>query len=605
MNNAIEPIYPMNLVSPAGDVEAIASSLGMLAEGDYLGAGIGGSLALAGVFLPGSFQVKSTMADGVLERSLDGNGMIHPNAVRAIIDSKNTGETEKYLLSSALENVTVDPATGRVNYNELKQKVDELVPRMRAEESGEYADYGYDNVFEENYLTQESERPKSEMVGLFPEQEGIYPVHDAHLDEPGYGHYRSAVLPQDPETAYITEIQSDAATSERAKNIVLNDPKIDEIGRHRIIMNSSVDPTISAINNATGSNLTTWDDIQTRLYDFDYNQMMETILRSENPIESLESYPMVKPDELVRVLDNRRSVTNPKVEDERLNSLIDEGVNGFKEFIAEFQANGSLMSKNDLVDLVTLDQFENARTKIARSRLMLQDEIKAMLGSYFDELMEGAPLKNERTKKMWINALFYDRNVLDNPFLADKPDFKQAFKTLDETNKAYYFLDNLKTEINRARHGYSRASENFFYSLESDINNGLDYNTWQELKNYTPNPITKSSIKNYTERILQEAVDDVVSKNPQAKRIRIPVGKTAAKIQGHNSVTGSTAKYDKMDKTIKRVMGVKPNKVAGPGGFEYWEFDLPEGGFEKQVFKYGGKIKAIKKRKGKFGIIKQ
>jgi hypothetical protein len=96
-----------------------------------------------------------------------------------------------------------------------------------------------------------------------------------------------------------------------------------------------------------------------------------------------------------------------------------------------------------------------------------------------------------------------------------------------------------------------------------------------------------------------------VSKNPQAKRIRIPVGKTAAKIQGHSSVTGSTAKYDKMDKTIKRVMGVKPNKVAGPGGFEYWEFDLPEGGFEKQVFKFGGKIKPIKKRKGKFGIIKQ
>ena len=40
MNNAIEPVYPMNWVSPAGDVEAIASSLGMLAEGDYLGGAI-------------------------------------------------------------------------------------------------------------------------------------------------------------------------------------------------------------------------------------------------------------------------------------------------------------------------------------------------------------------------------------------------------------------------------------------------------------------------------------------------------------------------------------------------------------------------------------
>lgn len=610
MNNAIEPVYPMNWVSPAGDVEAIASSLGMLSEGDYLGAGIGGGLALAGVFLPGSFQTKSTMADGVLERSLDSKGMIHPNAVRAIIDSKNTGETEKYLLSSALENVTVDPATGRVNYNELKQKVDELVPRMRAEESGEYADYGLDNVFEENYLLPGVEKPKSEMVGLFPEQEGIYPVHDGHLDEPGYGHYRSAVLPQDPETAYITEIQSDAATSERARNMVLDDPKIDEVGRHMIIMNRPVHPTISAINNTTGSNLSAWDDIQTRLYDFDYDQMMETILKSENPTEALESYPMVKPDELVRVLDNSRSSMSLKIEDERLNSFVDEGLNGLKEFIAEFQTNGNLMSKDDLVDLVLSDKFENAQTKISRNRLMLQNEIEAMLSSHFYKIMEGvpleaSPLKSERIKKSWINSFFYSRNTLDNPFLADKPDLKQALKTFDESNKAYYLLDNLKTTINRANAGYSQTSEHFFSHLEYDINNGLDYDTWQELKNYTPNPITKSSIKNYTERILQEAVDDVVSKNPQAKRIRIPVGNTAAKIQGHNSVTGSTAKYDKMNKTIKRVIGVKPNKVSGPGGFEYWEFDLPEGGFEKQVFKFGGKIKPIKKRKGKFGIIKQ
>ena len=586
MNNAIEPVYPMNWVSPSGDVEAIASSLGMLAEGDYLGAGIGGGLALAGVFLPGSFQVKSTMADGVLERSLDSKGMIHPNAVRAIIDSKNTGETEKYLLSSALENVAVDPATGRVNYNELKQKVDELVPRMRAEESGEYADYGYDNVFEENYLLPGVEKPKSEMVGLFPEQEGIYPVHGAHLDEPGYGHYRSAVLPQDPETAYITEIQSDAATSDLAKSSVLDHPEMDNTGRHIDVMNNTYD-----LNTIKGNN-----------YDFDYDQMMETILKSEDPEKALKEYPMVKPEAIrARINLNQGQIDN--IQDDKVEDFLNGVLSDLEGAVSSFFSNKEKMSFQDVYDLDRM--IDNKLGDIAPYKFEILDELETFLGQQFDEIATnlyppGTDLRGSRAR--------YIQDVLSGNHMGSfkgNPEIKELFDSWKDIREAQLFLKNMRRTLIGVPYGASQSSQRFFMALQNDLYGGLNYDLFQEFANYTPNPITKSSVKNYTERILQEAVDDVVSKNPQAKRIRIPVGKTAAKIQGHDSVKGSTVKYDKMDKTIKRVLGVKPNKVAGPGGFEYWEFDLPEGGFEKQVFKFGGKIKAIKKRKGKFGIIKQ
>lgn len=589
MNNAIEPVYPMNWVSPSGDVEAIASSLGMLAEGDYLGAGIGGSLALAGVFLPGSFQVKSTMADGVLERSLDSNGMIHPNAVRAIIDSKNTGETEKYLLSSALENVTVDPATGRVNYNELKQKVDELVPRMRAEESGSYADYGYDNVFDDAYFDYESgDRIKSEMVGLFPEQEGVYPVHDAHLDEPGYGHYRSAVLPEDPETVYITEIQSDAATSNLSKSFVLDHPEINNAGRHIDVMNNIYGPE------AVKSN-----------YDFDYDQMIETVLRSEDPQEALQNYPLVDPQVMLRSIENRLSLKEiDNIQDDKVQDFLHGILSDLEGTIGVFSSNKENMSFQDLYDL---DQMVNDRvSEITPYKLKIQDELESFFGQQFDEIAPnlyppGTNLKRYRDS--------YIRNVLyGSPMDSFKgnPEMKELFNSWKEIREAQTFLDGIRRGLQSASYGNTEASQRFFMALQNDLGGGLTYDLLQDFSNYTPNPITKSSIKNYTERILQESVDDIVSKNPQAKRIRIPDRKTAAEIQNVEFGQGSIAKYDKMDKTIKRVFGVKPRKVTDDAGFfDYWEFDLPEGGFEKQVFKFGGKIKALKKRKGKFGIIKQ
>ena len=605
MNNAIEPVYPMNWVSPAGDVEAIASSLGMLAEGDYLGGGIGAGLALAGVFLPGSFQTKSTMADGILERSLDSNGMIHPNAVRAIIDSKNTGETEKYLLSSALENVTMDPATGRVNYNELKQKVDELVPRMKAVESGDYADYGYDRVF--NYDNFNGNTPQAEMVGLFPEQEGVYPVNDSHLDEQGYGHYRSAILPEDPETAYITEIQSDAATSERSRNIALEHPQANDVGNHVEFINRNSNLPPSSIGGDTPSML---DSVKGNTYDFDYDQMMETILNSENPREALDSYPIIRPDAALNHVNTRLDLFDTTIKDQEVKSIVDEAVKGIQETIQQFSSNESLMSKDDLIDLKLIDSFDSAKRKLSyRNKFDLKENIEQQLGAYWDEVF-GSVSENKPSqydKQRFIRLFFsQDDGGLMNISMSQKnPMVKQAYEELKDIQSAERLLKELEISIDALYQGPGLNSRTFFDALELDINRGLDYNTLQEMKGYTPSPITKSSIKNYTERILQEAVDDIVSKNPQAKRIRIPVGKTAATIQGHDSVKGSTAKYNKMDKTIKRVFGVKPKKVSGPRDFEYWEFDLPEGGFEKQVFKFGGKIKPIKKRKGKFGIVKR
>ena len=145
----------------------------------------------------------------------------------------------------------------------------------------------------------------------------------------------------------------------------------------------------------------------------------------------------------------------------------------------------------------------------------------------------------------------------------------------------------------------------FYEAIISDLDNNLYTKSHlDELKSRIDNPVRKGLVKNYTERILQDAVSDIVRRKPDIKTIRIPVGETAAKIQGHGSVRGSTKKYNSMDKTIKRVFGKKPGKVTDNNGNQWWEFDLPEGGFEKQIFNRGGKINVVKKRTGKYRIKK-
>lgn len=135
------PVYPMTYVSPSGDLEAILSSIGQMAEGDYVSGLLNGGLALGSIFLPGSVQVGSSKAGGVFEKVLDKQGQISKNNVLAIAGKEGVNKGE-----AAVLNKVASRMGDKMDYMEFKQAVsDEL--SFEIGKTGNFADYGIRNVY--------------------------------------------------------------------------------------------------------------------------------------------------------------------------------------------------------------------------------------------------------------------------------------------------------------------------------------------------------------------------------------------------------------------------------------------------------------------------
>lgn len=700
-----ESFSPMTYVHPVGDLEAILQAADYAIQGDIPSAALAGSLAAASVFLPGTFQTKSTMAGGVLERSLDKEGRIHPNAIRAIIDSPQTSPAEKQILSTVLEDAlrglddigVLDPNTGKINYREFKKIIGEYVPQLNASPSGDYSSYGMSNVFGNekitfptsyidrnlrnvnselseifrsdripgihsgsvyDYIRQNPEwfsglgantgttisssikrsrlskffdavlsgddaafeslglpvpdfkaddlgdvslqgwqkardfvnrKPiSSEMIGLFPSQynpSGIsIPVSDAHLYDPGFGHFRATYDPETPNVAYITEIQSDAATNTTDINRSLGAPQT-----YLIDDGDLFNTTYSSKG----------------LYDINVRQELEEALSQPNPLEYFKQKPMFDSDN--QVLKNYTSdlLSDYNAISPKTGALLHSSEDLIVlEDINDKLKSGEKLSINDVFDLGVLQSKEQRRLNLDLEdvRIKIAEEVEPV----FREIVNNNPnlfRKSEIYPMSLDQASAFLHGDLSN--LSDYTPEQQAIIT--------ELIEKGKTIKNRIYVSKQKIQEldNISVFHDPDIANALEEDLTNlskfELKFFEQklnDPVRKGLIKNYTERILQEAVGDIVSRNPEIKTIRIPVGETAAKIQGHSDITGSTRKYESMDKTIKRVFGTKPNRIRDDRGNQWWEFDLPEGGFEKQVFKRGGKVNIVKKQRGKFRIKK-
>ena len=700
-----ESFSPMTYIHPVGDLEAILQAADYAVQGDIPNAALAGSLAAASVFLPGTFQTKSTMAGGVLERSLDKEGRIHPNAIRAIIDSPQTSPAEKQILSTVLEDAlrglddigVLDPNTGKINYREFKKIIGEYVPQLNASPSGDYSSYGMSNVFGNekitfptsyidrnlrnvnselneifrsdripgihsgsvyDYIRQNPEwfsglgantgttisssikrsrlskffdavlsgddaafeslglpvpdfkaddlgdvslqgwqkardfvnrKPiSSEMIGLFPSQynpSGIsIPVSDAHLYDPGFGHFRATYDPETPNVAYITEIQSDAATNTTDINRSLGAPQT-----YLIDDGDLFNTTYSSKG----------------LYDINIRQELEEALSQPNPLEYFKQKPMFDSDN--QVLKNYTSdlLSDYNAISPKTGALLHSSEDLIVlENINDKLKSGKKLSINDVVDLKDLQAKEQGRlnTELEDVRIKIAEEVEPV----FREIVNNNPnlFRKSQIYRMSLDqASAFLHGDLSN--LSDYTPEQQAIIT--------ELIEKGKTIKNRIYHSKEKVQrlDNISVFHDPDIANALEEDLTNlskfELKFFEQklnDPVRKGLIKNYTERILQEAVGDIVSRNPEIKTIRIPVGETAAKIQGHSDIGGATRKYESMDKTIKRVFGTKPNKVKDSMNNQWWEFDLPEGGFEKQVFKRGGKVNIVKKQRGKFRIKK-
>lgn len=165
----VEPFYPMNYVSAAGDIEALAASTGQIAEGDYLGGLLSGSLALGAVFLPGSVQVGSTKGGGVFEKMIDKDGNINRKSVLSIANKEGINKGEASVLNKVAESMP-----DKVPYPEFKRAVsDELV--FATSQTKEHAVYGVYNVFD----------PR----GGTPFESGVIQKFDANRLLRGYNEY--------------------------------------------------------------------------------------------------------------------------------------------------------------------------------------------------------------------------------------------------------------------------------------------------------------------------------------------------------------------------------------------------------------------------------
>jgi hypothetical protein len=699
-----ESFSPITYVHPAGDLEAILQAAGYALEGDIPSAALAGSLAAASVFLPGTFQTKSTMAGGVLERSLDKSGRIHPNAIRAIIDSPQTSDVEKHVLSTALDDAlrgvddigVLDPTTGKINYKEFKKVIGNYAPHLDASPSGEHAKTGLDRVFGKDRVDFFNDAPQehisalswgtgelsrmysgnrvpdiqsrdldqyikkniewfsgmdlprgysdglvrstenidrgrltqfldavisgddaafealglpvpdfradvlgdqtlqgwknardfinrkvvnAEMIGLFPSSynpSGMpIPVSNSHLYDPGFGHFRAAYDPDAPNIAYITEIQSDAATSSGAISESLNAPRTYE-----------------------------YDElIENNAFEINPKQEVEEALSHPNPREYFDSKPRYNSAAMSFYVEGLYPSINA-VDPISKNPLHLRGDVDLITSIRRKTKNGEKLSVDDVENLYSLQTKEQNRLSSERASLL--EQLAEQLEPYYQGVIDDRPdlfrglSAQDLARK---NVLGY----MDGSFSDLSMHLPEAQKISSDLIKK---LNRINTEAYEAE-ARSRAIErllnfdesNLSYAIYEDLSD-FSLEDLQSFENVANNPVRKGLIKNYTERILQEAVSDVARRKPGIKTIRIPVGETAAKIQGHQTVRGSTKKYQSMDKTIKRVFGKKPGKVTDNNGNQWWEFDLPEGGFEKQIFNRGGKINVVKKRTGKYRIKK-
>lgn len=705
----IKGVSPIKFVHPVGDIEALIDAGILASEGEYGAAALAGGLGLASVFLPGTLQTKSTMAGGVLERSLDKNGRIHPNAIKAIIDSPQTSPSEKHILSKALNDSmedgvalgTFDEATGRINYREFKDAIEAYVPQFEAKPSGNFSDYGVEKVFDENRVLTEGSYPdrvatynnafqqlysgdlipsqyhrelseyfdqnqdwfagldlgdtypdgynrstadydrtrlrdffdallnndveslglppididpnagdgfyrpnfeqardlfgddyflNTEMIGLFPDRaltpsDTPVPVSGSHLDEPGFGHFRTVYDPKEPSVAHLIELQSDAATNKSA------------------VMDSMQPPQTYLYKG--GSSFGT--DIDLDGYGFTINPKQEleeafSISNTGSPESYFDKKPRFSGDMVMSSVDSLKptyDAINPKTggalrpgEDIRTLSNIQGKI-----------SSGENLSIDDLADLSVLQSKER---DILNGEIQdIKDRIAEVLEPKFEELVEQHP---HLFKKGDIKGMANQeaRGFIQGDYDGSDLNIDQQEIINDlvvKANARTRLRDEAQLQVERLQKMYTLFDAEFYNAISEDLFN-LSQFELDFFDKKLNNPVRKGLIKNYTERILQESVSDIVSRNPGIKTIRIPAGDTAAKIQGHGSVGGSTKKYQSMDKTIKRVFGKKPGKVTDSRGNQWWEFDLPEGGFEKQIFKRGGKINVVKKRSGKYRVKK-
>lgn len=702
-----ESFSPITYVHPAGDLEAILQAAGYALEGDIPSAALAGSLAAASVFLPGTFQTKSTMAGGVLERSLDKNGRIHPNAIRAIIDSPQTSPAEKQVLSDALEEALInsslspgvlDETTGRINYKEFKESLENYIPTLKAKPNSQYANYGVEKVFDEDRMLDIGSHPdrvptytgifdklydsdyslpgqfhreldayfnrnkdwfvgrdlgdaysdgylrtdmyydrtrlkdffdallegdveslglppididpnahegyfrphferardlfdgnylQTEMIGLHPDVSSPYapiPVSDAHLDDPGFGHFRAVYDPKDPEVANIIEIQSDAATEKG------------DIAR------SLRAPHTYMIDDGDFFN----SNVSGYFYNINPRQELDEALSQSNPLEYFRQKPMFSDTD--QVLTNYVNGLLPSYSavDPKTGALLHSSEDlDILRSINDKLSSGEKISIDDVETLRDLqikerDRLENEKLRGIQNKIT--EEIKPLYQKLIDEnprlfASDDAYLMAQRQAASYVQGDNFGLNAFS-------PEKQAIIRDLIEQGRAVRGeSQHAQAKIQALQNISVFNNADLAYALEEDLANlsRFDLELFDKKLN---NPVRKSLIKNYTERVLQEAVSDITSRNPGVKKIRIPVGETAAKIQGHSGVRGSTKKYNSMDKTIKRVFGKKPGKVTDDRGNQWWEFDLPEGGFEKQIFNRGGKINVVKKRTGKYRVKK-
>lgn len=169
--------------------------------------------------LPG-YQIKSLFIGSPLEKQLSKNGTLSIKQLQAYINRNDVSDIDKEMLNRVLQNHANDT---HIDYNTLRQEVQEMIPKYNRIPQIAYQDYGIrrlgyktaidPNIPDDNFILQFTPHT------FTFESPGIK-GNTRHYPGQPIGHSRTYTTSDEPDILYVMESQSDWAQSGGVSNSV-------------------------------------------------------------------------------------------------------------------------------------------------------------------------------------------------------------------------------------------------------------------------------------------------------------------------------------------------------------------------------------------------
>ena len=229
--------------------------------------------------LPG-YQIKSLMSESPLEKQLSKNGTLSLKQLQAYVNRNDVSAIDKEMLNRVLQNHANDT---HIDYNTLRQEVQEMIPQYTQHPESEYITYGMDRLgFQINKVSDGAGGLVDTYSGFKPktftfESPGIK-GNNRHYQGNPIGHSRTYTTAEEPDILYVMESQSDWAQH----------PKEFHERRNRIneIVNNFKNARLN--QNTLGYSEDRFNELYTEILDDLFNSNIQSRMIDTYPIRQLQ-----------------------------------------------------------------------------------------------------------------------------------------------------------------------------------------------------------------------------------------------------------------------------------------------------------------------------